>query len=225
MTTYVTLRNRIANEVRSIATAAATDISADIAAAVQSAVKHYEREEFYFNTKTNTFSTVADQEYYSSSDLADIATLINIRSMTATISGVKLPVKPLDFGKIDHAQNGEVKAHPEYFAYYKRNLRFYPIPDAVYTITLAYHYRLTALSEDADSNAWTTDAEELIRARASYDLYRRVTQDHERAAFAKADEADALSALRRETAKRRSNNILRQDDAMVSRGGYNINYE
>jgi hypothetical protein len=225
MTTYVILRNRIADDVRSVSTAAASDISTQIASEVLSAVAFYAREPFYFNTVTGTFSTVADQEYYSSSALADIATLSKIDAMTVTQNSIKSPIRSIAFQDIDDAQSGAVKGLPRVFAYYKQNIRFYPIPDAVYTITMAYVDKLTALSADGDSNAWTTDAEELIRARASRRLFETIVRNVERATIAGAQEQEALRALKRETRLRRSNNVLRVDAALVSRGGYDIRTE
>lgn len=225
MTTYVILRNRIAREVSTVTTAAATPYSSEIASAVLSAVAHWAREPFYFNTKTNTFSTVANQEYYSSSDLADIATLVHIQTMTVTQNSFKSPVRPMDFDKINDWQNGSVKALPAYFAYYKQNIRLYPIPDAVYTMTLAYVYKLTALSADGDSNAWTTDAEELIRCHAKADLYENLLKEYDAADRMKMRAAMIAATLKRETRQRRSNDRLRVDDALVSARGYNINYE
>lgn len=225
MTTYVILRNRISDDVRSVSTASSSDISSQIAAEVLSAVAYYAREPFYFNTKTNTFSTVANQEYYSSSDLSDIATLVKIFTMTVTQNSIKMPVKPISFADIDDAQTGQVIARPTYYAYFKQNIRLYPIPDAVYTMTMAYVYKLTALSADADTNAWTTDAEELIRARASRRLYENVVRNPGRAEIARMQEAEALAALKRETRMRTSPAILRVDQALVTPAGYNINFE
>ena len=222
MTTFVLLRNRISDDVRSVSTAASSDISSQIAAEVLSAVAFYAREPFYFNTKTNTFSTVANQEYYSSSDLADIATLVKIFTMTVTQNSIKMPVKPISFADVDDAQTGQVIARPTYYAYFKQNIRLYPIPDAVYTMTMAYVYKLTALSADGDSNAWTTDAEELIRARASRRLYENVVRNTGRAEIARMQEAEALAALKRETRMRTSPAILRVDQALVTPAGYNI---
>lgn len=225
MTDYVTLQNRIAMEVRTISTAAASDIGAQIKAAILSAVAHYERDEFWFNTTTNTFSTVADREYYSSSDLADIATTPKIISMTVTLNGVKLPVRCMDFRKIDEWQTGGVKGLPRYFAHFKQNIRLYPIPDDAYTVTMAYVDRLTALSSDGDSNAWTTDGEELIRCHAKADLYENLLKEYDAADRMRVRCAQVYSQLKRETRLRRSNDILRVDDALVAPQGYIITYQ
>jgi hypothetical protein len=226
MTTYVILRNRIADDVRSVSTAAASDISTQIASEVLSAIAFYERAPFYFNeTSGITFNTVVDQENYSSSDLAAIATLVKITALKVTLSGVKYPVTPVDFDTIEDSQDGTVKGLPRNFAYYNQRIRLYPIPDAVRVMTMAHVRRLTALSADGDSNAWTTDAEELIRARASRKLFETTVRNVERATIAGAQEQEALRVLKRETRLRRSNNIQRVDAALVSRGGYDIRTE
>jgi hypothetical protein len=118
-----------------------------------------------------------------------------------------------------------VKARPYYYAYYKQNIRLYPIPDAVYTITLAYVYKLTALSDGGDSNAWTTDAEELIRCRAKADLYGHLLKEYDAADRMTMREQEIFRSLKRETRLRRSNNVLRADDALVAPSGYDINFE
>ena len=77
MTTYVTMRNRIADEL--LDSGALTN--AQINNAILTAIKHYERKEWWFNQKVGTFSTVANQELYTSSDLTDIPDIVLIQSM------------------------------------------------------------------------------------------------------------------------------------------------
>jgi hypothetical protein len=236
MTTYVIMQNRISDEAASVSAASSSLYETQIQRSILSAVAHYARERFYFNTKTNTFSTVADQEYYSSSDFSDLANLVEIHGMTVTHGSTKLPLKSMDFQPINDGQSGSVKGLPRYYAYYKQNLRLYPIPDAVYTMTVAYLYKLTALSASSDSNAWTTDAEELIRNRAKADLRCNVMKVDdaigERRELGRAgkpfysyDEESAYRALKRETRLRMNNGILRIDEALVAPRGYNISYE
>lgn len=237
MTDFGTMQDRIANEVYQ--TADATNLSgglttAQVQSAIQSAIKHYEREEFWFNQTTGTFATVADQEYYTSSDLADIATLVRIDSMKGTLGSTKLNIEQTTFEKIDDWQNGSVTAFPRHFAYYKENIRLYPIPDDAYTITMAWLKRFSALSADGDTNAWVDDAEELIRQRASADIRINILLDEGARAearslfgsgFLSVMEQPAYAALKRETRLRRSNDRLGVDQALVSAGGYDINYQ
>ena len=204
MTTFAILKARIADEI------ARTDLTANIITSVVSAVAFYERRRFYFNEATTTFSTVSGQDYYSSSDNAAIATLIEIDSLLVTESGTKSPVIATDFQFIaDQNNSSSATGAPQFYCYYKRNIRLSPFPDAVYTMTMAYVARLTALSADADTNAWTTDAEELIRCRAKWDLFSHVIRDFGEADRAKQAELEALSVLEAETGKRISPGRLR----------------
>ena len=218
MTTYATMRTRIDDE---LTDEALTD--AQINKAILSSIAHYERRPFWFNQTTGTFTTVNAQEYYSSSDLAAIATLVQIRSMVITISSLKSPVKPVDFNVIDDEQDGSMTGHPYCYAYFKQNIRLYPIPDGAYTVTLAYIQKLTALSADGDSNAWTTDAEELIRNAAKRRLALDILHADDIAARCAVLEREALDELLSETRRRRPNTQLLTPGMPMLPGHYNIN--
>lgn len=239
MTTYLIMQNRLSNEVYDQAdvTAIGGGLTQDqIKAAILRSVKHYERDPFWFNEKIITFSTVADQEYYGTSDHVDIPTLIFIQAMTVQVNNVKLPIYAMPFESIDAAQTGHSKSFPEYFAYHAKQLRMIPIPTMVRTITMAYVYRLAELSADGDDNAWTNDAGELIYARAAADIRINVLKQKpardERMVLAMAGlpffsvmEQPEYQALKRETRLRRSIQFLIVDQALVSEGNYNINYQ
>lgn len=213
--TYGALKTRIANEI------ADSTLSAEIILAIESAIKFYERKEFWFNSKTGTFVTVADQEYYGSAANTDIPTLVKIASpIKVTSSGYKYDVCIVPFADIDAAQDGTRTGRPENAAYFNEQIRLYPIPDAVYTVTMAYQYRLTDLSADADENAWTDDAEELIRQRAKMILAADVLRDVDMYNAAKEFERDAYKALKEETRARRSVSLLRTD--LPSNSRYSI---
>lgn len=216
MTTYATLRTRIEDEIYD------ATLTSSVNSAIQDAIKFYERKRFWFNQKTGTFSTVADQEYYDDSDNSDIPNIIAIMSMNAAVSGYKQPIDIIDFDAIDRMQNGAVKGMPRYAAYFNEQIRPYPIADQAYTVTMAYHYRFPALSGDSDSNPWTTDAELLIRTRVKRELSLHKLWDVEMYARLKPAEDEALAALLAETTKRRSINRLTTDyPAAATR--YNIN--
>src|SRR6185312_677208 len=63
------------------------------------------------------------------------------------------------------------------WAYYAETLRFYPIPDAAYSVTLMRYQRFTNLSANTDANAWTQDAFDLIKSEAKLILAREVIND------------------------------------------------
>ena len=213
--TYGAIKTRIADEI------ADSTLTSQIILAIESAIKFYERKEFWFNSKTGTFVTVAAQEYYAAAANSDIPSLIKINNpIKVTSSGYKYDVDIVPFAEIDVAQDGTKTGRPECAAYFNEQIRLYPIPDAVYTFTMAYQYRLTDLSADADENAWTDDAEELIRQRAKMIIAADVLRDVDMYNAAKEFERDAYRALREETRARRSVTTLRTDLPATSR--YNI---
>jgi polyhydroxyalkanoate synthesis regulator phasin len=205
MTTYSTMRTRIADEMVNDG-----DItSAQINYAIQDAIKQYERRPWWWNQKTDTMSTVASQEYYSSSDLADIPDIVQIVAATVTSGNLKSPLRAVDYLTIDDEQDGSVEGEPRCFAVFKEQIRLYPIPEAVYTVTLSYIYRLTALSADGDSNAWTTDAEELIRQGAKRRIALNYLQADDLAGRFAVMEREAFTELQAENRRRWPNTVLR----------------
>lgn len=216
--TYGDMKSRIADDL------ARTDLTSQIAQEILSAVKFYERQRFYFNVRvTDTFALVANQEYYGSSDLAAIPNLITIDDMYVTVDGLRYHVIEAPFQDIADAQNGLVTRDPPFrFAYYAQQIRMYPIPSAARTVTMADHYRLTALSSDSDTNAWTTDAEELIRNRAERILYSKIIKDMDAANEAAANEQEALRALKRETKLRTTPSELSLPGELVGSRGSDI---
>lgn len=196
MTTLAVLKQRIADE------AARDDLTAQIAYAIQDAVKHYQPSRFWFTESRSevVFSTVATQEFYTSADEADIPNLLRIDQITLLDGTVKYELIRADDREIEIYDSATSnRSRPSLYSYLAGQLRFYPIPDAVYTVRVAGITRLAVPSSDAGSNAWTDDAEELIRNRAKYLLYRDVIRDKGEAAVAKAAEMEALRRLEAET--------------------------
>lgn len=208
MSNYGDMKSRIADEI------ADSTLTSQIILAIQTAIKFYERREFYFNTKTLSFNTVSNQEYYGASDQADIPLLVNIKSMTVAVDGYKQAITPAAYTDIDFNQTGFVVGPPSVRAYFAEQIRMYPIPDRAYQCTMSYTYRLPALTDDADENAWTDDAEELIRQRAKKIIATDVLRDVDMSQAASVMETDALNQLIRENKNRRSNGMLRTELAM-----------
>jgi hypothetical protein len=174
--------------------------------AIVTAVRFYERKRFYFAEDSFTFATVVGQEYYTTADAAAIATSPNIERLNGSFYGTRIPLTKRSFEYIDDISTLPVSmSMPEDWAYRELSIRLYPIPDQVYTITAYNVPRLTELSADTDSNAWTNDAEALIRARAKWDLVKNVIRGPEmaeEAAGLKIEEEQEFTALIKETASR-----------------------
>ena len=77
----------------------------------------------------------------------------------------------------------------------------YPIPDGVYTLTMAYLRFLPALSADGDSDDWTGDVEEVICAAACETLCRGLIGDYPQADQWRLLKRDAEMSVNRRTAQ------------------------
>jgi hypothetical protein len=176
MSTFGAMQDRIADEL------ARTDLTSQISKAIQSSIRHYERERFYFNETIGTFSTVASQEWYSSSDFSAMPNIAEIDSVRITVGSNIYRLIARDFSYLEEINlSTSHTGDPTDFCYYRQQMRFWPIPSAVRTITIAYVARPATLSASTDTNAWMTDAEEMVRSRAKADIYGHVLRDTERA--------------------------------------------
>jgi hypothetical protein len=204
MATYLDMQERIADDYVN-----ESITSAQIKNAIQGAIRHYERRPFYFNQKINaSFNTVSGQEYYGAAALSDIPAIVEIRSATVSVSGSKSNLTGVDFGEIGDAQTGSQTGIPYAYSYFSQQIRLYPIPSAAYPITLSYIYKLAALSADADENAWTNDAEELIRQAAKIRIALDTLQSPDLASNAESLRKVAFDELLAENRRRMSKKLL-----------------
>jgi hypothetical protein len=177
-----------------------SDINTQIDLAINRAITYYSRKErFWFNETTATFNTVANQFNYTSSDTG-ISNMLYRDLVKITINSTTIiELVERTYKDVQIRNVGNVAGTPEDYAYYKQNWYIYPIPNAVYTITVSYVKSYAALSADGDSNDFTDNAEDLIEARALWWLYSRLLRNKEKADEAKADELEALTALQDQT--------------------------
>lgn len=200
MGTLGEMQDRIADEL------ARDDLSAQITKAIKSAIQHYERRRFYFNeTRDIEFSLSDGQEFYSSADNPDIPRIVDIDRVTVTVSNNRYTLTPRTYGYLESISAGvERSSIPEDYAYYAEQLRIYPIPNQNAPVRVSGVVRLSTLSASTDSNAWTTDAEELIRTHAKRDLYAHVIRDIDEALVMQTYEQGVLQMLDAETTSRAS---------------------
>jgi hypothetical protein len=182
-----------------------SDLVDEIASAITSAITHSQRDRFYWNEKRSlTFSTVASQQNYTSSDAANIPNMLRIDQAHITVSGQRRELRRVNFYELEtlydtSASSGE----PFEYAYHDREIWLYPIPSTTYTVRVLGHMIVAAPATDGEaSNPWMTEAYELIRCRAKAYLAMHKLRDPELAQSMQAMEADALARLRKETALR-----------------------
>src|SRR5262249_8240661 len=156
----------------------------------------HERERFYFNEAVASFITVPGQPSYGSADLAAIPDIVEIDSAKVALSGTLYPLRRRTIDFIEAADSAaSLHADPTDYMYYRQQLRLWPTPALARTVILSYVQRLAPLSVAGDSNAWTNDAEELIRARTKADLFANVIRDMPEAGAMQQLEQIALQAL------------------------------
>jgi hypothetical protein len=213
MTTFSDIKDAIADDIDDTT----GEYSAQIATAVLAAIRYCDRKTYYFNeTRDVTFSTVNGQEWYGAADNANIPTLVRIVDVwSEDAAGQRTPLVrmiPSDLETL--ADNSASRGEPFAFAYFGQRIRLYPIPDATaYTIRLQLGpYRLTPLSADSDTNAWLSEAYDLVKARAKYILAKDTLKDATIAAEALNDFNDQDNALAGETTSRNATGYIRPTD-------------
>ncbi len=96
---------------------------------------------------------------------------------------------------------------PTSFTVIDNTIRLWPVPNTVFTMRLHAHYKLP-YPADGDTNAWTDDAEELIRSHAKMLLYIDVLEDPDGAMRMQQKIPMLLDALNAETSARMSNGVI-----------------
>lgn len=189
------------------------EYSGAISKAVNKAIRYCERETYYFNeTRDETFITVNGREWYGEGDNVNIPTLVHIEKVYCEdASGQRTEIlryRPSDIELL--ADNSASRGEPYCYTYFGQRIRLYPIPAAtVYTIRLQLApYRLTALVDDNDSNAWTTEAYDMIVARGKYNVCKDTLKDPNMAAEALNDYNDQHDVLKRETTGRNASGMI-----------------
>lgn len=187
--TYSQLQYRIADELggRTDLLAPSTgETESPIQLAILDAINYWQDERFYFNEyrTAGAFNTVIGQEFYTSADWADIATIQHIDKLSVLISGNRyFMVGRTAQWMEDISINPSWQGQPVDYSYYNFQLRFYPIPNGVYPVNVLGTKLFTALSDANDTNVWTDEAEQLTRATAKWFLYRDTILDAENAAI------------------------------------------
>jgi hypothetical protein len=168
-----------------------------LADAIDRAINRYAGERFWFN-----YLGVA-----SNTSAADAT--MTIHATLRTVDEVSYDGKLLKKRRLDEIQHLTDSGRPRVWAEADGAIHLWPIPDGTYSLT---QYGLAELGTpaSASSNAWTTDALDLIDASARKYLFLGYLRDPEGATMAAAEEAEALSNLRRES-RRKARTRLRHD--------------
>ena len=173
MATYGDLQARIADEI------VRSDLTTQIQNAILTSVLEFDRERWYFNETAFNTSTVIGQREYTSTNITNTLQIDTIK-MTI-VAGTVYDLQPRSYEEIEVLTSGSTavdSGQPTFYAYFNQQISLFPIPDsAAYTFRVVGAKKLTELASASDSNAWTNDAEPMIRARAKWHLYTHVIKD------------------------------------------------
>lgn len=186
-----------------------SDLDTQARLCIKSAIQHYQRKRFYFiEDYSTTFSTVANQEYYSSADNAAIPNFSQVDSLVITALGSRWPLKLKNKKWFDDVSSTTVSTGiPDNYMYYAQQFRLYPIAQGVYSIRVDGLKRLDDLSVTASTNVFMTEGETLIRQAAKRILYTDYLHDDENSMRCGVSEKLALDAIVTETIMRTSGGI------------------
>jgi hypothetical protein len=131
--------------------------------------------------------------------------------------GTREPMEEVTYDWMeDDGRNDDIQGRPTKYAIQHRELRLYPIPDRSYTLVLSFQYDLQNVSlssTSTDTNAWMTEAEELIRKRAMGELYVLYIDGPESIAkgnlLKREAEDDVLPMLEAQAAREQSSGQIR----------------
>lgn len=204
MATYQDMVTRIGDEL------ARSDLSSQIQNEIQSAIVFYQDERFYFSEFRNTtWNTVIGQEFYSSTDIPNLALMLKLDAVTITVNQDRFKVRPWPYPNLEQMSvTTTTQGQPGYYAIYAQQIRLYPIPQQVYPMLFSGLFAVAAPVLLSDSNAWTNDAEELIRSRAKKNVCINIIKDAANAATANAQEQEAYDNLLILTSKKTASGQL-----------------
>jgi hypothetical protein len=198
VTTKAILRARILDDLERDQTNDGTRIDN----CIDDAIAFYQPKRFFFNESAGVaLSTVAAQQTYTFSTpttTGDITTeFYEIDGVYVTASGTVYDLDVQNYNDIlSWTDTSTPSSRPTDWAYAARRLIFYPIPDAIYTMSLTGHIKVAKPANDAETdNPWMTEAFELIRSAAKRFYAAHILGDDAIAGRAQAMEKMALTSL------------------------------
>lgn len=181
MTTLGVMKARIADEL------ARDDLAVQIERAIFDAIKALRRRRYDFTEGRLTSTTTAGLEYQPwPSGLLELDQLTVLQG-SSPVTMIERSHRQMEEWAVTVGSGTGI---PTEFANFGATVRFYPIPDAVYSLTWTGIVEQPALTSDASSNAWTDKAEMLTRQAAKALVYLDVIQN-----VAAARETAALVGL------------------------------
>lgn len=186
---FASLKTRLLSEIKR------PSLAAEASSHILRAIEYYANRRTWKNEGTNTITTTA-----STATKAVPTGLREIGRVAVVVAGFDYELDKITREVMADRQGADTgTGQPIEYSWEDGNLKFWPIPDAAYTVNVTGIYDDTALSAGTDTNSWTTIGEDLIVARAKYTICRDITLDTEMMALAQMAERSARNRLFSET--------------------------
>lgn len=201
MATYGDLKAKIADEIAD----SNGEFATQVVQKIDEAVRHYRHHRFWFTEGSLPVVTEAGESSY------DMPTDWTGPQLVTVVlpDGSEDEVEPRAWNDWLLSGNPGSSGRPYEYALWQQKLWLYPTPDAAYTINLYSTRALAPFVDESTENAWTNEAEELIRKAAVRRMWQDVLRDYEEADRCELAEIKALRNLQRETAMRVANRVVR----------------
>ena len=212
MSTFGVMKARVAAEMkRGELTASATAVQA----AVLSAIEFFKRRRFYFNEFNDALLTAsASATYVTLSRLVSDSSIrpIIFDSIKAVIGTRDYPLTARNWKEIDSIDAGQWYGYPEWYAIHAEKIRLYPPPNQAYVLRISGVKDLIEVTAGAAAgvtNAWTNDAEEMIRCKAKSTLFRDELRNMQMAGIFESEAERVYKELLKEVTAKTSSGRIR----------------
>ena len=172
--TLADMRARIMDELQRI------DLASQINNAITEAADYYRRDAFFrSDAQDSSTVTVAGSSVYAAPP-----DVVEIRQLSITVSNTKYPLRLRSWEYINAEDSNTlapVEGPPVEYAVNLPSsgmtIRLFPTPDKAYRVQYDYVQIIPAPAVDGDSNFWTVEGREMVRAFAKYLLRMNVLND------------------------------------------------
>ena len=172
-----------------------TSITAVVEREFLKAIESYAHERWWFNEARISF-TASTTIYYPLANLS--ATILEIDQLSVTINSSNVELEEVTHQAMHRMDVSGQTGAPSHWALFAEQIRLYPKPATAttYQVDLMGTKKLATLSASTDTNAWTTEALNLIAARTEKVVCARKFKDFEAAQMYQVAEDQEYAKLR-----------------------------
>jgi hypothetical protein len=155
--------------------------SSDVADSINAAIGFWKQKRFWFNQATAT-PTLTEDDPDITGMPSDFLYELSKNGLVIEYASSRYPLVKVDNNFFD-MRDSEGVGLPAIYTYRNGGLQVYPYPDQAYTLKLYYIKDYTDLSDDSDTNDFTTYADKLVLYEALSRLHGELRQDEKMEAY------------------------------------------